>query len=225
VQTEHVIPRSLLGPAPSTEAWPVVLDVHASCERVAKQVPDGFVVLLQQMNTEPVERWPARHLLDASPIRAKLTAEPTSGIVVPTFTGAGELIGAVQRWVRGLHAALYGEYLGGIVLALPPVPDFHSSGAIGVGDWDALGGDAIARTAVSVGEDRWHGVVAWGGTLRYYCTWSHIPALNPPWLCSWTLTHPRVLDWSETVIRPGRPWHGCYQTLEAPARIFGSVPT
>ena len=221
---EHVVPRALLGDTPGRDAdkWTIVLDVHSECERKNKQPVDHLMNLLQTMNITPVPEWPDFGHLRGLGLKPLLLVAPDGRSAVPVFSNARELIQGAWNWVRGLHAALYSEYLPASSKhsVLPPVPAFSSSGGISM--LEAEGMSFVSRGAVdlAIKHDKWDGIDAWGRRLRYRCVWKHLPAEfgGPSWFCCWALLFPGVLEWSRTVLPQGheRPWHGLYSRRVLP---------
>lgn len=225
---EHVIPRTLLGNAPESqaEAWAVVLDVHRACEESTKQRADHWLKLLQDMHVKPASEWAKPGHVRDMPIRPSLLIHPQTGTAVTTFTGLGDLFAGVWRWIRGLHAALYREFLLPDVwhFSYPPVPACSSQES-GPTIEDTETQSHLIRSSIGLAESlgKWDGITAWGGAARYRCTWWQCAALKgkPNWICFWTLSFPRLEEWSRQVLPRGseRPWHGNYACAERPNHV------
>jgi hypothetical protein len=199
------------------------LDVHKACETKHKQPVDHLLNLLQTMNITPVPAWPDSGHLHRLNLRPLILVAPNGRNAVPVFGNAREVIQGAWTWVRGLHAALYSEYLpeNANPCVLPPVPAFSSTG--GVTMQEAEGMSFVCRGAVdlAIKHNKWDGVSAWGNRLRYRCVWTYLPPEfgDPLWSCCWALLFPGVLEWSRTVLPAGaeRPWHGMYTCRALPA--------
>ncbi len=220
---EHVIPKKLLGTLPSTlnECWPIELDVHPECEDRMKQEKDHYLKLFQELNTKPRCDWASPEQVRKIPISPR-RVHLSDGSSWAAFE-MGELLEGAWMWIRGIHAAIYREFLPPDVPShvFPPVPSFSSS-PDGPSLKEAEEISHLTRSVIQLGLniDKWDGVVAWGGAVQYHCIW--YPLATPQgmqgWLCCWTLTIPGLLEWSGTVLPPGaeRPWHGQYCLTEPP---------
>ncbi len=223
---EHVIPRILLGDAPKSQAetWAVKLNVHRQCEQQLKQHADHWLKLLQEMHVKPSDEWAKPGHLRNMPIYPSQVLHPQTGDPVPAFAGCSELFDGVWRWIRGMHAALYLQFLPSDVphCSYPPVPACSSQ----------HGGPTIAETEMqshlilSIIDlatktlDKWDGVTAWSGVVVYRCVWWKRSALEgkPNWICFWALTFPRLNEWSRQLLPRGseRQWHGNYACAARP---------
>ena len=129
---EHVIPRALLGDVPESQAekWAIELDVHRECEQVSKQHVDHWLKLVQEIHIKPGHEWPKRGHLRDMPIRPSRVIDPRTGDALCAFTGCSGLLDGVWRWVRGMHAALYSQFLSADVwhCSYPPVPACNNQG-------------------------------------------------------------------------------------------------
>ena len=219
VTGEHVIPRSLLGDPPGDQAttWPVELDAHRQCEELEKQHVDHWLKLFQEIHVKPSEQWTQPGHLHNLPVHPSQVVHPDTGEMLPAFTGCNDLLNGVWRWIKGLHAALYLQYLSHDAdhLVLPPVPACsNQDGGPTLDDTEQQ--SHVIRQMVTLAEslDKWDGITAWGGALRYRCVWWQRadPTGKPNWMCFWALTFPFVAEWSRQVLGPGseRPWHGWY---------------
>jgi hypothetical protein len=222
---EHVIPRTLLGDAPQSqaEAWAVELDVHRACEQSTKQGADHWLKLLQEMHVKPRAEWGKLGHFRNMPIRPSLVIHRQAGNVVTTLAGLEKLFEGVWRWVRGLHAAVYREFLPSDILhfSYPPVPVCSSQDAGPTIEQTEMQ-SRLTRSSIDLAEslDKWDGVTAWGGAVRYRCVWWECAALKgkPNWICFWTLSFPCLEEWSRQVLPRGseRPWHGNYVCATRP---------
>jgi len=211
-QTEHVVPRAVLGTPACNAPFPVTLPVHPDCDAKAKQYNDNAIQLFHQVKTKPTEAWPAKHLKNL-PIRP--TVIPSGGELKRVFTGIAPLLDGVADWVRGFHAALYDQYLDRDtpLVVFPPAPAANSGAGVSfdqVREWSE-----VVRTAVGAGmaTDRWDGVQAWCDEVRYFSVWYDCrPEADGQWCCFWQLVHPGVLDWKVPDGAKATPWHGHYIT-------------
>jgi len=220
---EHVIPRALLGEPLAMQCWPVVLDVHTVCEESIKSQQDSWISALQAMHTLAPENWPAPGHVRGLPVTAELVSIPEFEDPVPAFQGVQNLLRGVASWIRGFHAALYRESLQTdvVIHALPPVPAMGKESGLTLHFVEEFSSMIIRAVHAAVISDRWDGINAWCGELRYFCTWwrRSQPNSDDPerWICYWTLTYPGVLDWSRSVTNfYVRPWHGYYELAERP---------
>lgn len=136
---------------------------------------------------------------------------------LPAFKGVGPALRGVWTWIRGLHMALYGEYIddSNPSLVLPPVPGFGMFGSNSqerqhdLQEQYALNTMGIVHAGIV--NDRWDGIDAWGERLRYRCVWYQGQGRGfKSWMCFWALNYPDVLKWSGSVTKRVRPWHGLY---------------
>lgn len=216
---EHVIPLILLGDAPKSQAemWAVELDVHRQCEQLSKQQVDHWLKLLQEMHIKPGDEWPKPGHLRNMPIYPSQVIHPQIGESVPAFGGCSELFEGVWRWVRGMHAALYLQFLpSGIQhYSYPPVPACSSQhDGPSITETEIQSHLILSTIDIAESLDKWDGIKAWNDALYYRCVWWHCATLKgkPDCICFWALTIPRLSEWSRQVLPPGseRPWHGNY---------------
>jgi hypothetical protein len=221
---EHVVPRRLLGQPPlgRSDQWAVELDVHRDCEDQTKQGVDDLLALLQTMHTTPVAAWPKVGHLRRLGFTPVLLRAPDDSILIPAFGNAAPILKGAWIWIRGLHMALYREFLPQDCrrFVLPPVPACGQSSGPHMKEVETLSFVIRGAVDLAVKRDKWDGIDAWGGQLSYRCVWKHVPEEygGPYWICFWGLLFPGVLDWSRTVLPADaeRPWHGCYYLLERP---------
>lgn len=210
---EHVIPRAVLGDAPTgSDAWAVELDVHRDCERRLKQSTDGRLAVFHKVNTRPVSEWPREQLRG---LQLEPNVVEVRGGTHPAFSNADQLIAGTKNWVRGLHATLYGDVLPAtleVSLALP-VPAGNCTDMSSfefLESFTAVAGVALDNAIQKGVCDR---IVAWGGRLKYECTWTVLGSQGA--YCFFQLEYPGVERWSMSVLGPGRerPWRGSYQNV------------
>lgn len=222
VTADHVLPTSFYGPPPDSQsdAWRVILDVHAKCERTWKQGFDSKLRVLHTISTKSPEHWPSMGHIRG--LNARVIAE----VQGPNGPGGIIEVGAlpiyVMLWVRGFHAALYAEAIPREVtctLAMPvpsaPLGTNQSASALD------LISDAVHTVFVEAHRRRTGDhVVAWGGRVGYRCVWTPPPPdVNDGWLCSFLIWFPDALEMSRAYFPVGaeRPWHGVYKMAAPPA--------
>ena len=218
------MPRSLLGNAPKnqSEAWAVKLDVHEKCEQADKQKVDHWLKLFQQIHVQPSHKWAKPGQLKNMSIHpAQIIQSHMSG-AVPVFTGCSELLQGVWQWVRGLHAALYLEFLPSDTwhCPFPPVPacSTQNNGPT-LEETETMSYIVLSRICLAKSHDKWDGITAWNDTMQYKCVWWQCTAGEKTrWICFWTLSYPHLTEWSRQVLHAGseRPWHGCYASKSRP---------
>lgn len=208
---EHVIPIALLGPPTCPCPWPVVLDVHATCEALVKERRDGWISILHQLHTRPPDQWPDAGQVLATPVRFSVSTPPGESEPVPVIVGIQEIMKGVADWVRGLHAALYCRPLAAHdrVLVLPPVPAYNAASGTSIAEARELSAVTIGLVAANVTNGNADGIAAWCGQLRFWTVWCDFQGeQGPRWRAFWTITFPGVLEWSARVTSEVRPWHG-----------------
>lgn len=222
---EHVIPRILLGDAPSSQAetWAVKLHVHRHCEQRVKQRADHWLKLLQEMHVKPHHEWAKPGHLRNMPIYPSKVIHPQTGATFYAFGGCSELFEGIWRWIRGMHVALYLQFLPGHVwhCSYPPVPacSSHHDGPT-IAETEMQSHLILSTIDLAESLDKWDGIKAWNDALYYRCVWWHCASLKgkPDWICFWALTFPRLNEWSCQVLPRGseRPWHGNYACAARP---------
>lgn len=218
---EHVLPVQIYGPAPPLmrDRWRLVLPVHAACEDQLKQGVDEVAGTMMRMGAATPGDWSSQDFaIFGKNFDMSLTELPSGH--VPTISGGYAVSEAVWSWIRGLHAALYGEYLAPDVthLALPPVPTvlFQEDGTPEPeSGWpDEMGVMCLRLVEAAHFADCWDGMTAWGEAVRYFCTWRVLESGKV--MCFWTLCFPGTLEWSGTVRTSPRPWCGSYAVESLP---------
>jgi len=222
---EHVIPRSLLGDIPMnhSHAWAVKLNVHRKCEQSGKQKVDHWLKLLQEVHVKPQEKWAKPGYLRNLPIYPSQVIYPDTEEILPAFSGCRELFEGVWRWIRGIHSALYLHFLPSDVwhFSYPPVPVCSSqNGGPTIEETETQSHLILSIIRHAESHDKWDGITAWCGSMRYRCVWWQVADREgkPNQMCFWTLTVPRVDEWSRQVLQRGseRPWHGYYLCEKRP---------
>jgi hypothetical protein len=216
---EHVIPRSLLGdiPAKHPQAWAVELNVHRKCEQSGKQHVDHWLKLLQEVHVKPADRWAKPGHLGNLPIYPSQVIRPDTGEILPAFSGCRELFEGVWRWIRGMHASLYLQFLPDNIrhFSYPPVPvcSSQSSGPT-IEETETQTHLILSIISHAESQDKWDGITAWCDLVRYRCVWWQLAnrKYKASWICFWTLTFPYLEEWSRKILKHGseRPWHGNY---------------
>ena len=222
---EHVIPRSLLGNVPKnqTRTWPIKLDVHHQCEQLGKQKVDNWLKLFQEMHTKPSDKWPKPGHLRNMPISPSQVIQRQTGNAVPAFSGCTELFEGVWRWIRGLHAALYLQFLPEDLWhrSLPPVPACSiQSGGPTLENTETDSKWILITMRLAESLDKWDGITTWRGAVQYRCVWWQTATATEKrnWKCCWTLSFPHLAEWSRQLLPAGseRPWHGHYASVSRP---------
>ncbi len=222
---EHVIPRSLLGDVPKnqSETWAIKLDVHQKCEQFEKQQVDHWLKLLQEIHIQPIHKRTKPGHFHNMPIRPSQIIQSQMRNAVPVFTGCSELFQGVWQWIRGLHAALYLQFLPVNIwyCSFPPVPACSSQhDGPTFEETETLSYLVLSSISLAESLDKWDGITAWNGTVQYRCVcWQCTAATEKlTWICFWTLSFPRLTEWSRQVLPAGseRPWHGCYASISRP---------
>lgn len=232
---DHVLPESMLNLASAEEGanWPVVLDVHAECERDHKQKRDHLAMIMQIMGSVGPMQWTPDEL-GKFRNQCKFEIATVNGQPVPVIDGAGDILLAAILWVRGFHAALYGEVLPnevGFITHCPAPACEHGDRPIE--ELLALG--AVIEHAIlstlrrMIPKNRTDRIILRSKRIEYHCTWVRV--LDPsthPWWCYWTLDLPGSPAWSQATRGYDSPWHGAYSlpykpesATAATARIEG----
>lgn len=132
---------------------------------------------------------------------------------------------SIVRWIRGFHAALYGEFAPSHLHYAPSLP--FAMGKL-TEDRTVLRDpqpvhEELVRTLVinrlSHTTDR---IVLYGGKLEYECCWSHYD--NGSDMCIWAL---RIYDWEKLGLPPVGPGRGCVGCYDCRGRrpLLASDPT
>lgn len=222
---EHVIPRALLGDVPKnqSETWAIKLDVHRQCEQLRKQKVDHWLKLLQEMHIKPNHKWAKLGHIYNMPLRPSQVILSRMRNAVPAFTGCSELFQGVWQWIRGLHAALYLQFLPEEIwhCSYPPVPACSSQNdGPTLEETETQSYLILSNIGLAESLDKWDGITAWSGAVQYRCVWWQCTASTEKrkWICFWTLSFPHLTEWSLQVLPVGseRPWHGYYASVSRP---------
>jgi hypothetical protein len=215
LHVEHVVPTSLLTTGLCHNPWPVTLLVHKVCDVKLKGTTDALLHLLDTMHTKSPSGWPEQ-------VRGMpLSAQMDDGTIMPAFTGAQPLIAGAFEWVRGMHAALYNEFLPRDTQhgTLPPVPATSGDSASLLQNLEGFGNVIMASIAAAGLSGAADTIEAWCGELRYFCTWQDTRLEIEPqglWTCLWSLHYPGVLNWDIPNGYLARPWRGYYRMEHCP---------
>jgi hypothetical protein len=220
---DHVLPRAVLDMAAAIPGgdFPLVLDVHAQCEDRCKRGRDQVAKIVQMMCSSGPQS-----LADSEVARFRNQCDMSllwvGGVPAPVIGNAQEILLAAMIWVRGFHAALYGEVLPSEIehRTRCPAPGLRSEG----GDFAAQLREETEMTNASLGvlggaieggaTDR---VTLRAGAIDYRCTWVASPYHHgKPWSCIWALDLPGSEAWSTDVRRRHVPWHGAYLAQHKP---------
>ena len=201
---DHVPPAKLFAPS-DLEKGPLVLRTHVTCNNGYSRYDEHVAQLVSLL--WKVEPGPE----DVSSLRVSLH-EPEGKAPFGAVEGL-ELQSIIARWLRGFHAALYGEFLprgGGYIF--PPLPGadlvgqdtmLHVSHPVLVRE---VRKNRIARTIDSV--------VSCGGACRYECVWSHLDSGRP--ICIFALD---LYAWERLGDVNNFPARSCVGWYEVPGRI------
>lgn len=223
LSTEHVFPLGALDARPKdTSWWPVTLRVHARCEEEHKKPHDAQLITQQRANVHgtdrmsPSEQAVVRKLVE----EGKAQGLPDGVSALPGWAP----VRAVRQAVRGLHAALYGEYLPATYKGdvYSPAPGFNLRSKLSIErqlDEDENTSSVVfALLEAARMNDEWDGIVAWGGNLRYRCVWHRLDLRPGGVMCMWTLDTPESRQWSKVTAHRDWPWRGAYLLPSPPAR-------
>jgi len=182
---EHIIPRSLLGPKPTEEAekWSPILDVHRQCESTKQEV-DSWNKILHDLHTKPTSDWPDFGHVRGTGVKPEIRFDSFAQLPVPVLSGIGPLLNGVWQWIRGLHAVLYERFLPVTTrhFVLPPVPAFGGKlKGPTLNDTERMSSLTRDVLKLALSRDKWDGITAWGGGLKYRCIWwKQIATSTPP---------------------------------------------
>jgi hypothetical protein len=111
--TDHVPPSTIF--LKRDRDFPLVLPTHVSCNG-GRSVEDQLVgTLIGVLHNKPAASGAKRLDLRGGPL--------TDGTNVVTVHNL-DLRAIIRRWVRGFHAALYGEYVpDDVFMTVPPLPE------------------------------------------------------------------------------------------------------
>lgn len=204
---DHVPPSSLF--LPEDRNHPLILPTHTACNgnRAAEdQMLGSLVGLLHGKAPSPKAR--------RVPLRP---AHGSEGEVLAILQGV-ELREPIRRWVRGFHAALYGEYLDGSAARFsttPPAPE---------GDPDSgtfpIRRPVVEQFVAAIKKNRLTNtldrVTCRNGKCNYECVW--VQADRGQWFCIYALN---VYNWVELGDTVHFDRQGC---VGAYRRAAGGVP-
>ncbi|MGD0947846.1 MAG: hypothetical protein ABSA52_10475 [Candidatus Binatia bacterium] len=125
----------------------------------------------------------------------------------------------IRRWVRGFHAALYGEYLpaNATFATYPPLPEGKKVESqvtfVAIPDAFPEFVKELKRNRAASNLDR---IVCRNGKCRYECVWSQ--ANDGRWICIYCLDLYNWIDLGDPRNASARGCVGCYR------RMAGGVP-
>ncbi len=221
-QQEHVVPEALYGaqPTKAEDRWKIWLWTHGACDRDRKSKDDHVVIQFHRAHAargRRARKGDARTILKRTVPVSCSDQSPAIGIL------AAEMRRAPWKWVRGIHAALYGEFLPEQTwrVMIPPVPSFAKLDLKSVEEQlereKFVADGIIDRLAAGIRTRSEDGVFAWGRKVRFQCVWSRDDQVKyPPWRCFWSIDYPGVLEWSEMMLPVPRPWLGMFRRDHPP---------
>lgn|GEM_PF-2404806 len=224
IAREHVVPASVYGPRPTSQAdsWRIVLSVHERCDQAAKSKPDDFFRVLHRCSSEHPQQWSSSDWDLLRPLVTEVEV-PGADLRLPALSGVESAVSAVWQWVRGCHAAIYADFLAATVLheVLLPVPTVRGTS---VDDRERsmqlenlLDRTGLVVSIASDSNDRWDGILAWGGRVTFKCRWVELPAVSrSAWMCMWWLDIPGVRSWGASVTGVDRPLRGMFRLSQPP---------
>ncbi len=218
IQTEHVIPRSVLGTPPkaANQRFSLTLKCHRACDQSRKEANDRVLHALEAMEARPAGASSVADLLRGRVLRPFVTLPSLP--LEPTIIAARPLMDGIWTWIRGLHAALYGEYLPETVghREIAPVPEgAHERADATVRKTQSSLRSIAARIVLEgVATAKRDEVSIWGNEFRYCCTWVRLPdeqrGCTRGWTCFWILRTPRLREWTLNACGEPIPWTGMY---------------
>lgn len=193
---DHTPPDSLF--AVEDQDFPLILNTHVACNHDQHEMDELTGQLISVLHGRAVPQRDRR--LKAMVIEGPGLERPIRGIGI-------DLKGAIWRWVRGFHSALYGQFLptdarkyihapmpmafieaGGIRLE-PILPQQH------------LCVDIVRRNRDAGDLDR---LVCRNGKCRFECVWTRLD--NGVEMCAFAL---QIYDWAELGDSVSFPRRGC----------------
>lgn len=198
---DHVVPEAIF--AKSHRQTPLKLRTHTQCN-AAESEKDEIIADLISMIHDPKKR------------RAKLKK------LVRVARHDGELMGGFQgplansigRFLRGFHAALYGEYLPYKTNSaiLPPFPTWNELQKPGIQPQFFAFSEVLKKCRIAGCIDE---IACYSGHCRYFCVWSRFDNGIP--CCLFSL---KIYEWeklADTKHFPRRSCLGMYWTGSRPS--------
>lgn len=231
--TEHVIPRGVLGDAPADRTWCPILQVHKKCHGKKNREGEDTAVLWHKVNAATdAESFAGRgflpNLKSIKPELARLR-DPATGEAIHLVKGFGGMYKAVWHWIRGCHTFLYGDFL---------PPGLKQNVLAPMGEMYIPSGTDKKRKAVNHRSFTDQKVTftnllkiarqgrrvdefdSWGGNLRYMCTWYDGYKGNRAGptgsSCIWALWYKGLGGFYSSIDIPLFPWIGFYVCLRPP---------
>lgn len=194
---DHVPPEAIF--AKEDRNSPLVLVVHAKCNE-AQSDDDEFIGQLVAVLHKKYPK-PSASRLRAEVFHTNLSATPMLGLSGP------QIERIIWRWVRGFHAALYGEFLplDARTAIHPPVwcakkkgNELHVRGPF---PQESIFAERMKMNRTTRTIDR---IISCSGKCTYECTWEHTDGGTP--ICLFAL---RLYNWENIGDRANLPQRGC----------------
>jgi hypothetical protein len=224
VNRDHIPPKRIF--AAEDRNWPLVLPTHEHCNS-NRSKEDNIVKALFDMIHR--NRKPA---VDA---RILLNKELTIAYFAPNYVGLNtpKLDAMVGRWIRGFHAALYGEFLpasttGRFFLPFPVIERVNQQLKFKMFPEERALLVALIKTQRFLGNvDR---IECNNGKCLYHCVWQQ--QSDASWCCAFAL---KIYNWGQPLLPTGPNEFGCvggYRVLAQPvvcsteigSRLYLPVP-
>lgn len=213
---DHVPPKAIRNQAPALAqaSWSPKLPVHVACHELKNGRTEAWVVDMHKFMQidKPEERNQRlqQHL--------KVGVEKTAGGLVFHGRRLNALQEVTLYWAKAFHAFVYGEYL---AMAGDPsgIPPFHFSiGETSRAEIDQAREVFAGFLKVGTDRNRWDGFDAWGGAIRFRCTWLPSVYGPPNRYCVWALFTPDSSAYRPNA-REELPWIGTYPVATPPAEF------
>lgn len=206
---DHIPPSGLF--AHADRGQPLILPTHRLCNGSRSQEDQTIGQLIGVLHGRRVNR---KH--NKLKIKVGRFMDGSRGAALEGF----DLKEAIRRWVRGFHAALYGEYLSPdcSFATYTPLPE-----AIRQGDKVVFAPvpEIVPKFVEELKRNRAVGsldrIVSRNGKCRYECVWSQ--ADNGEWICIYCLD---LYNWTDLGDTKHFPLQGCVGSYR---RKQGGVPS
>ena len=204
---DHVPPKSAF--AKSDRNVPIALPTHIACNSKFKLIDEkiGQVIALKHGKAPSPKNWR---------LSIRTFDSPTGGSPLGVVSNL-DIPGAIRRWVRAFHSALYrGPMPDGARFAIQtPFPSAKLS--TGKPDFDAIPAQhelfvktiKLNRAAANLDEIRCN-----NGKLVYQCVW--VPADNGVWICVFALD---IYNWKDLGDVNNFAARGCAGSYVLPAGL------
>lgn len=204
---DHVPPKKLFRVADRNP--PLQLPTHESCNNGHSENDAVAAQLIDVMHGTA----PTQQRFEAG---AGTFADGSPGLAVRGF----DMRALVRRWVRGFHAALYGEFVpDGPFTTITPLPEanLNDDGSVTFGPVADVAPHFVETLKKNRAVGALDTVICFNENCRYECVW--VQADRGEWMCVWALD---VYGW----IRLGDGRHfeprGCFGAYR---RAQGGVPS